>query len=170
MMYKIFQSVGKGCYVINLSRISKEDGVSYDKPVSQEKETEDVAVQEDTKVYNDYAILSSTDYQPDVTQTTNEDKTTIETILDIIKRNSDNLQYEDGFGTYEIKTSLARQGVVNVSAYIPSYFKNNELTSRNSAKEIKNILERLANRYTSDDCYDYIMASNMLSSASILID
>lgn len=49
------------------------------------------------------------------------------------------------------------------NADIPSYFKNNELTSRNSAKEIKSILERLANKYTSDDCYDYIMASNMLS-------
>ena len=48
-------------------------------------------------------------------------------------------------------------------ADILSYFKSNELTSCNSAKEIKSILERLANRYTSDDCYDYIMASNMLS-------
>jgi hypothetical protein len=46
---------------------------------------------------------------------------------------------------------------------IPSYLKNNELTSRNSAKEIKNILDRLTNRYTSEDCFDYIMASNMLS-------
>lgn len=46
---------------------------------------------------------------------------------------------------------------------IPSYLKNNELTSRNSAKEIKNVLERLEKRYTSDDCFDYIMASNMLS-------
>lgn len=46
---------------------------------------------------------------------------------------------------------------------IPLYFRNNELTSRNSAKEIKSVLERLSNRYTSDDCYDYIMASNMLS-------
>ena len=46
---------------------------------------------------------------------------------------------------------------------IPSYFRSNELTSRNSAKEIKNILERLSNRFTSDECYDYILASNMLS-------
>lgn len=49
------------------------------------------------------------------------------------------------------------------NADIPSYFKNNELTSRNSAQEIKAILERLANKYTSEDCFDYIMASNMLS-------
>lgn len=49
------------------------------------------------------------------------------------------------------------------NADIPSYFRNNELTSRNSAKEIKAVLERLANKYTDDDCFDYIMASNMLS-------
>lgn len=48
-------------------------------------------------------------------------------------------------------------------ADIPSYFRNNELTSRNSAKEIKAVLERLENKYTDDDCFDYIMASNMLS-------
>lgn len=46
---------------------------------------------------------------------------------------------------------------------IPSYFKSNELTSRNSAQEIKLVLERLADKYTNDDCYDYILASNMLS-------
>ena len=48
-------------------------------------------------------------------------------------------------------------------ADIPSYLKSNELTSRNSAKEIKSVLERLSNPFTSDDCFDYIMASNMLS-------
>lgn len=49
------------------------------------------------------------------------------------------------------------------NADIPSYFRNDELTSRNSAKEIKAVLERLAHKYTSEDCFDYIMASNMLS-------
>lgn len=49
------------------------------------------------------------------------------------------------------------------NADIPSYFKSNELTSRNSAKEIKLVLERLANKFTNEDCFDYIMASNMLS-------
>ncbi|MEE5993609.1 MAG: helicase-related protein [Oscillospiraceae bacterium] len=46
---------------------------------------------------------------------------------------------------------------------IPPYLKNDELTSRNSAKEIKNVLERLENQFTSENCFDYIMASNMLS-------
>ncbi|MDE6729404.1 MAG: hypothetical protein K2J71_01335 [Oscillospiraceae bacterium] len=48
-------------------------------------------------------------------------------------------------------------------ADIPPYLKNNELTSRNPAKEIKNVLERLTHSFTDPDCYDYIMASNMLS-------
>lgn len=46
---------------------------------------------------------------------------------------------------------------------IPLFMKNNELTSRNGAAEIKNVLERLSVRCTSEECYDYIMASNMLS-------
>ena len=48
-------------------------------------------------------------------------------------------------------------------ADIPPYLKNDELTSRNSAKEIQNILQRLSHPFTYDDCFDYIMASNMLS-------
>ena len=46
---------------------------------------------------------------------------------------------------------------------IPPFMKNNELTSRNGSAEIKSILDRLDVRCTSEDCYDYIMASNMLS-------
>jgi len=46
---------------------------------------------------------------------------------------------------------------------IPSYLRNNELTSRNSAKEIKTVLEKLEYKFTNASCYDYIMASNMLS-------
>ncbi|MBR6385054.1 MAG: hypothetical protein IKS03_02910, partial [Ruminococcus sp.] len=61
----------------------------------------------------------------------------------------------------EAENAGMKAGYVN--ADIPSYFKSNELTSRNSAKEIKAVLERLSKRYTSDECYDYIMASNMLS-------
>lgn len=46
---------------------------------------------------------------------------------------------------------------------IPKYLKNDELTSRNSAKEIKAVLDRLSNPFTNDYCFDYVMASNMLS-------
>lgn len=46
---------------------------------------------------------------------------------------------------------------------ISEYLNSNELTSRNSTIEIKNVLEKLQKNCSSDDCYDYIMASNMLS-------
>lgn len=54
--------------------------------------------------------------------------------------------------TVDVKNSL-----------IPPYFNNGELTSRNSAKEIKDVLEQLTNRFTDDNCFDYVMSSNMLS-------
>ena len=43
------------------------------------------------------------------------------------------------------------------------YLRNDELTSRKSAKEIKDVLSRLDKRFTESECYDYITASNMLS-------
>ncbi|MGN0182501.1 MAG: helicase-related protein [Candidatus Ornithomonoglobus sp.] len=43
------------------------------------------------------------------------------------------------------------------------YRTADELTSRKSSRDIKNILERLSKRYTDDRCYSYILASNMLS-------
>lgn len=67
--------------------------------------------------------------------------------------------------TYKFKNEAESVNlkVDSSNADIPPYFKSNELTSRNSAKEIKAVLERLANKYTIEDCFDYIMASNMLS-------
>ncbi|MFP3043606.1 hypothetical protein LQZ19_17460 [Treponema primitia] len=42
---------------------------------------------------------------------------------------------------------------------------HNELTSRKTSKEIKDVLERLDHKYThqNKDCFDYVLASNMLS-------
>lgn len=40
---------------------------------------------------------------------------TIESIIEVIKENSDNLQYEDGFGAYEIKTLLSHKGITTAS-------------------------------------------------------
>lgn len=67
--------------------------------------------------------------------------------------------------TYKFKKEAESVGLIvdGNRTNIPPYFKSNELTSRNSAKEIKSVLEKLTNKYTSDNCYDYIMASNMLS-------
>ena len=79
---------------------------------------------------------------------------------------SDRISAEINYlATYKFKKEAesVKLKVDSSNADIPPYFKSNELTSRNSAKEIKAVLERLANKYTSEDCYDYIMASNMLS-------
>lgn len=46
---------------------------------------------------------------------------------------------------------------------IHNYEKHNELTSRKSSREIKETLEQLSKPYTSDLCYSYILATNMLS-------
>lgn len=67
--------------------------------------------------------------------------------------------------SYKFKKEAESVGlkVDGKDAHIPSYKKNDELTSRNSAKEIQTVLERLSHKYTDPDCYDYVMASNMLS-------
>lgn len=65
--------------------------------------------------------------------------------------------------TFKKEAESVNMKIDGPNADIPSYFKSDELTSRNSAKQIKGVLERLAKRYTDSDCFDYIMASNMLS-------
>ncbi|MCM1230852.1 MAG: helicase C-terminal domain-containing protein [Ruminococcus flavefaciens] len=66
---------------------------------------------------------------------------------------------------YKFRSEAEKYGLTadGKGADIPSYLNNDELTSRNSARDIRLVLDRLTNRYTSDNCYDYIMASNMLS-------
>jgi hypothetical protein len=44
-----------------------------------------------------------------------------------------------------------------------NFDKHDELTSRKSSKEIKDILSRLDVTYSNKDCYSYVLASNMLS-------
>lgn len=46
---------------------------------------------------------------------------------------------------------------------IKNYEKHDELTSRKTSKEIKETLEQLSEPFTSDLCYSYVLASNMLS-------
>ena len=45
----------------------------------------------------------------------NENKLTIEPIIAVIRENYDNLQYEDGFGAYEVKTLLSQKGYTDMS-------------------------------------------------------
>ncbi len=46
---------------------------------------------------------------------------------------------------------------------IYDYERHDELTSRKTAKEIKETLEQLGAKYDSGQCYSYVLASNMLS-------
>lgn len=46
---------------------------------------------------------------------------------------------------------------------LKTYFNHDELTSRKSAQSIKETLERLEVSYPDDQCYSYVLASNMLS-------
>jgi len=87
MTDETFQSVGKGCYVLSKEMIQQEINPIISSDIISSKNTQAVGVNE----------------------------LTIEVILEIIKENSDNLQYEDGFGTYEIKTLLARKGIIDAS-------------------------------------------------------
>lgn len=65
---------------------------------------------------------------------------------------------------YKFNTEATKYGLnAEKGGDIPPYLKNDELTSRNSAQEIKNILDRLSEKFSSELCFDYVMSSNMLS-------
>lgn len=81
-----FKFVGKGCYALNMDVFSKNENIS-------EKEA---AAKKNKDEYTTNAAL-------------------VDKITDLINQNKDNLQYEDGFGVYEVKTLLANQGIVNVT-------------------------------------------------------
>lgn len=50
----------------------------------------------------------------DTVDTENDNKLTIEPIIAVIRDNYDNLQYEDGFGAYEVKTLLSQKGFTDL--------------------------------------------------------
>ena len=50
----------------------------------------------------------------DTVDTENDNKLTIEPIIAVIRENYDNLQYEDGFGAYEVKTLLSQKGFTDL--------------------------------------------------------
>lgn len=106
MLDKAFQPVGKGCYVLNPSTIQRRnipEVQKHDMPVKTEKSTDTVIAPH---------VLPNTITEPDEEKATAENSdVTIEAILKVIKDNSDELQYKDGFGVYEIKTLLAGTGI-----------------------------------------------------------
>lgn len=114
MMDKAFQPVGKGCYILNEVMIPHTAETDYTKPVSQDKEKEETIKPVAETVNTDYTPVYYDEHTAGIAETHIEELT-IESILDVIKENSDKLQYKDGFGTYEVKNLLSRKGIANAS-------------------------------------------------------
>lgn len=118
MLDAAFQSVGKGCYSLNKTLLSQEENkselIENNKPEKAEPaEMEAISAKIDyTPVTTEVKVNDAEVIQADENATEN---LTIETILDVIKENSDNLQYEDGFGAYEVKTLLSHKGITQAS-------------------------------------------------------
>ena len=97
---KAFKSVGKCCYTL-----SEVAAANIEKPI--EEIAENVYVDE-TPFRREYDVI-------DNSNATTEETLKTDTIIDVIRENSDNLQYEDGFGSYEVKNLLSNKGISNVS-------------------------------------------------------
>lgn len=130
MLDKTFQSVGKGCYIVNEDTIPHSEPESEfapkDEPVKVVTEPIPVNTNEIPTVAE--PVKTMPEPMPTVTQTViheettvddtvetkNENKLTIEPIVAVIRENYDNLQYEDGFGAYEVKTLLSQKGYTDL--------------------------------------------------------
>lgn len=127
MSDRIFRSVGKGCYVINETALphskSEPEFTENDEPA--ESVTKSVRTPETTITHEmptiTAAVKTMTKPISTATQTAIhkeiivDDELTIEPIIEVIKENYNNLQYEDGFGAYEVKILLSQKGYTNVS-------------------------------------------------------
>lgn len=115
MMDRAFQSVGKRCYVLNTAAIpqkavsseqefpmnSTPDNEPIEKREAEELHTTEQSPEEQHKFDDSSAPYAETDL--------------MNSIIDVIKQNSGNLQYIDGFGAYEVKTILANRGIFNAT-------------------------------------------------------
>ena len=131
MLDKTFQSVGKGCYIVNEAAIPHSEPESEfapkDEPVKVVTEpvpvnTQEVpTVAEPTKTLSEpmptatRTVIHEETTVDDTVETKNENKLTIEPIIAVIRENYDNLQYEDGFGAYEVKNLLLQKGYTDLS-------------------------------------------------------
>lgn len=121
MMDKTFKSLGKGCYILNEAMISKMPEIEKSEPVATEIIKEEPIEAPAEQAYAEgpantgYNAVSYTERIVDTADTAQDQGLTIESILEVIKENSRNLQYEDGFGAYEVKILLSRKGIENVS-------------------------------------------------------
>lgn len=138
MLDKTFRAVGKGCYIIsatlqndlksiqtgknNYVKTSTEPItttdtiISYNEPKPAESiETRTEHVYKEKPVNTNYNSVSDTEQVTDAPEATLEQTLTIEPILEVIKENNRKLQYDDGFGAYEVKTLLLGKGFEDIS-------------------------------------------------------
>lgn len=134
MLDRTFQSVGKGCYIVNEAAIPHSEPepevVEKDEPVKVVTEPvptpdpitdhEVPTVAEPVKTTPEpmptatQTVIQEETTVDDTVDTENENKLKIEPIVAVIRENYDNLQYEDGFGAYEVKTLLSQKGYTDL--------------------------------------------------------
>lgn len=130
MLDKTFQSVGKGCYIVNEVAIPHSE---LEPKINENNEPVEIVAEPvsntDLLIAHEVTTIAEpvkpmielmpTDTQTviheettadDTIDTANENKLTIEPIITAMKENYDNLQYENGFGAYEVKTLLSQKG------------------------------------------------------------
>lgn len=118
MLDRTFQSVGKGCYIMNEAMIPHEEAEPEHIEQSMPEKAEPAKVENKTVQINPTPVIPEVQLTDTAIIQADENTTedlTIESIIDVIKENSDNLQYEDGFGAYEVKMLLSHKGIKNVS-------------------------------------------------------
>ena len=121
MMDRTFKSIGKGCYILNEAIPPQKAESDWNEPAAAEIKKEEPIEVPTEQVYTEepanisYNAVSYTEQVTDTAEEASEQVLTIEPILEVIKENSGKLQYEDGFGAYEVKTLLSGKGIENVS-------------------------------------------------------
>lgn len=110
-----FQPVGKGCYILKQAILPQEILVSEKQPITPMKKTNGVTLQDEPYTTNNFVDVPAESLSSESVSDANDNNVTVEEILNVIRKNKDSLQYEDGFGAYEIKTLLANQGSFTVS-------------------------------------------------------
>ena len=112
MLDKTFKPAGKGYYVLNPEQLSQEKTASETKIITATNEN--VAQENTNEVKVNFPVMLDDEPSEDKAENS-ENNISTDTILELMKENCHKPQYEDGFGTYEIKTLLANKGITDIS-------------------------------------------------------
>lgn len=102
MSDKTFKSVGKGCYML------KQPVITIQK--SEKQNITPPKINSHTEL-----PLPKNIHTADSPSSITDKNNLTASIIEVIKNNSDSLQYKDGFGAYEVKILLNQQGILNTS-------------------------------------------------------